>query len=161
MDVERASGIRYSERAFLLQLRVPGEPALLVDPETPGRTVGPLATVLSERPLLFHAASQDLPSLRELGIHPTSLVDTELAVSATWDAARAPASEAELAVTMAAGHVLPAYQRVALKNIQIHGGIGFTWEHPAHLYFKRAKSSELLFGDPTYHRELLAQRIGI
>ena len=47
------------------------------------------------------------------------------------------------------------------ENIQIHGGIGFTWEHPAHLYFKRAKSSELLFGDPTYHRELLAQRIGI
>ena len=47
------------------------------------------------------------------------------------------------------------------ENIQIHGGIGFTWEHPAHLYFKRAKSSELLFGDPTYHREQLAQRIGI
>ena len=47
------------------------------------------------------------------------------------------------------------------ENIQIHGGIGFTWEHPAHLYFKRAKSTELLFGDPTYHRELLAQRIGI
>ena len=46
VDVERASGIRYSERAFLLQLRVPGEPALLVDPETPGRTVGPLATCL-------------------------------------------------------------------------------------------------------------------
>ena len=47
------------------------------------------------------------------------------------------------------------------ENIQIRGGIGFTWEHPAHLYFKRAKSSELLFGDPTYHRELLAHRIGI
>ena len=40
-------------------------------------------------------------------------------------------------------------------------GIGFTWEHDAHLYFKRAKSSELLLGDPSYHRELLAQRIGI
>ena len=47
------------------------------------------------------------------------------------------------------------------ENIQIHGGIGFTWEHPAHLYFKRAKSSEIYLGDPTYHRELLAQRIGI
>ena len=46
------------------------------------------------------------------------------------------------------------------ENIQIHGGIGFTWEHPAHLYFKRAKSSELLFGDPAYHRELLAQGSG-
>lgn len=79
VDVERASGIRYSERAFLLQLRPVSGPALLVDPETPGHTVGSLARVLSERPLLLHAAGQDLPSLRELGIHPTSLVDTELA----------------------------------------------------------------------------------
>lgn len=79
VDVERASGIRYSERAFLLQLRPSAGPALLVDPETPGQTVGPLAGLLSDRPLLLHAASQDLPSLRELGIEPTSLVDTELA----------------------------------------------------------------------------------
>ena len=49
-------------------------------------------------------------------------------------------------------------ERWALAN---DGGIAITWEHDAHLYFKRAKSSELLFGDPTYHRELLAQRIGI
>ncbi|MFC4034795.1 acyl-CoA dehydrogenase family protein [Streptomyces polygonati] len=54
-----------------------------------------------------------------------------------------------------------AYFHAAAENIQIHGGIGYTWEHPAHLYFKRAKSSELLFGDAAYHRELLAQRIGI
>lgn len=79
VDVERASGIRYSERAFLLQLRARTGPALLVDPETPGRTVGALADTLSRRPLLLHAASQDLPSLRELGVAPTSLVDTELA----------------------------------------------------------------------------------
>ena len=79
VDVERASGIRYSERAFLLQLRPADGPALLVDPETPGRTVGPLADLLSDRPLLLHAASQDLPSLRELGIIPSSLADTELA----------------------------------------------------------------------------------
>ena len=51
--------------------------------------------------------------------------------------------------------------RAAAQNIQIHGGIGFTWEHPAHLYLKRAKTSQLLFGDPAYHRELLAQRIGM
>ena len=50
---------------------------------------------------------------------------------------------------------------VAAESIQIHGGIGFTWEHDAHLYFKRAKSSETYFGDATYHRELLAQRIGL
>ncbi|WP_210593098.1 acyl-CoA dehydrogenase family protein [Streptomyces sp. GESEQ-35] len=45
------------------------------------------------------------------------------------------------------------------ENIQVHGGIGFTWEHPAHLYLKRAKTSQLLFGDPAYHRERLAQHV--
>lgn len=54
-----------------------------------------------------------------------------------------------------------AYTDAATENIQIHGGIGFTWEHPAHLYFRRAKSSELLFGNPVYWRELFAQRIGL
>ena len=63
--------------------------------------------------------------------------------------------------SLAKAYCTEAYFHAAAENIQIHGGIGFTWEHPAHLYFKRAKSSELLFGDPTYHRELLAQRIGI
>ena len=69
----------------------------------------------------------------------------------------------ELASTasLAKAYCSEAYFHSAAENIQIHGGIGFTWEHPAHLYFKRAKSSELLFGDPTYHREQLAQRIGI
>ena len=62
---------------------------------------------------------------------------------------------------LAKAYCSEAYFHSAAENIQIHGGIGFTWEHPAHLYFKRAKSSELLFGDPTYHRELLAQRLGI
>ncbi|MFF3850783.1 acyl-CoA dehydrogenase family protein [Streptomyces sp. NPDC002328] len=53
------------------------------------------------------------------------------------------------------------FTRVAGANIQVHGGIGFTWEHPAHLYLKRAKSSEVLLGPPSYHRELLAARLGI
>ncbi len=63
--------------------------------------------------------------------------------------------------SLAKAYCSEAYFHCAAENIQIHGGIGFTWEHPAHLYFKRAKSSELLFGVPTYHRELLAQRIGL
>ena len=69
----------------------------------------------------------------------------------------------ELASTasLAKAYCSEAYFHASAENIQIHGGIGFTWEHPAHLYFKRAKSSELMFGDPTYHREQLAQRIGI
>ena len=53
------------------------------------------------------------------------------------------------------------YSHVAGENIQIHGGIGFTWEHDAHLYLKRAKASELFLGDGRYHRERLATRIGL
>src|SRR5210317_274154 len=63
--------------------------------------------------------------------------------------------------SLAKAYCSEAYFHATAENSQIHGGIGFTWEHPAHLYFKRAKSSELLFGDPTYHREVLAKRIGI
>lgn len=75
------------------------------------------------------------------------LVDTELAVAATWDAARAVGAEAELAATMAAGHALTAYQRVALQNVQVHGGIGYTWEHDAHLYIRRATVLQAFVGD--------------
>jgi alkylation response protein AidB-like acyl-CoA dehydrogenase len=54
-----------------------------------------------------------------------------------------------------------AFFECASANHQVHGGIGFTWEHDAHLYFRRAKSSELLFGDVVYHRDRLAERLGI
>jgi alkylation response protein AidB-like acyl-CoA dehydrogenase len=54
-----------------------------------------------------------------------------------------------------------AYLQIAAEAIQIHGGLGFTWEQDVHLYFKRAKASEVLLGDPTHHRELLAQRLEI
>ena len=54
-----------------------------------------------------------------------------------------------------------AYRRMASASIQIHGGVGFTWENDTHLYFKRARSSEAFLGTPDYHRELLLQRSGI
>ena len=54
-----------------------------------------------------------------------------------------------------------AYFHCASENIQITGGIGFTWEHDAHLYFKRATSSGLLFGSPAEHRQLLAGVLGL
>jgi alkylation response protein AidB-like acyl-CoA dehydrogenase len=54
-----------------------------------------------------------------------------------------------------------AYFECAADAIQIHGGVGFTWEYDVHLYFKRAKSSESLLGDATFHREQLARRIGL
>lgn len=78
----------------------------------------------------------------------------------SWSAAE-DASELPVAACMAKAYVSDAYFHTTAENIQIHGGIGFTWEHPAHLYFKRAKSSEIFLGDATYHRELLAQRLGI
>ena len=91
------------------------------------------------------------------------LLEVESAKSAAYYAAGAPRDERRAARggQPGQGYCSEAYFHATAENIQIHGGIGFTWEHPAHLYFKRAKSSELLFGDPTYHRELLAERIGI
>ncbi len=92
------------------------------------------------------------------------LCEVESARSAAYYAAWAAAEDSDdlpLAASLAKSYCSETYFHAAAENIQIHGGIGFTWEHDAHLYFKRAKSSELLFGDPTYHRELLAQRIGI
>jgi alkylation response protein AidB-like acyl-CoA dehydrogenase len=80
---------------------------------------------------------------------------------AAWAAAEADEEELLLASSLAKASCSDAYQQVASENIQIHGAIGFTWEHDAHLYFKRAKSSALLFGDPTYHRSLLADCLGI
>ncbi len=92
------------------------------------------------------------------------LLEVESAKSAAYYAAWCAAEmndELPSVASLAKAYCSEAYFHASAENIQIHGGIGFTWEHPAHLYFKRAKSSELLFGDPTYHRELLAQRIGI
>jgi alkylation response protein AidB-like acyl-CoA dehydrogenase len=92
------------------------------------------------------------------------LLEVESAKSAAYYAGWAAAEdndELPVVASLAKSYCSEAYFHATAENIQIHGGIGFTWEHPAHLYFKRAKSSELLFGDPTYHRELLAQRIGI
>jgi alkylation response protein AidB-like acyl-CoA dehydrogenase len=92
------------------------------------------------------------------------LLEVESAKSAAYYAGWAAAEdndELPVVASLAKAYCSDAYFHATAENIQIHGGIGFTWEHPAHLYFKRAKSSELLFGDPTYHRELLAQRIGI
>ncbi|SHN17189.1 acyl-CoA dehydrogenase family protein [Cryptosporangium aurantiacum] len=92
------------------------------------------------------------------------MVRVETAKSAAYYAAWAAAdssSEASLASALAAAYCADAYVDVAAENIQIHGGIGYTWEHDAHLYFRRAKSSQLLFGTPETHRDRLAALVGI
>ena len=92
------------------------------------------------------------------------LVDVENAKSLTYYAAWAVdenVPEAGLAASMAKAYASDAFRKVSGAGIQLHGGIGFTWEHDLHLYFKRAKSSEFTFGDATYHREKVAQLIDL
>ena len=83
------------------------------------------------------------------------LVEVEAARSATEFAIWAATQDDEslpLASAIAQAAASDAYSLAAAENIQIHGGIGFTWEHPAHLYFRRAKSDEALLGDPYQQR---------
>ncbi len=92
------------------------------------------------------------------------LVEVESSKSVTYYAAWAVANdvaEAPLAAAMAKAYCSDAYRHVSGEGIQIHGGIGFTWEHDMHIYFKRAKSSEVTFGDATWNRELVAQHIDL
>ncbi|WP_329233934.1 acyl-CoA dehydrogenase family protein [Streptomyces canus] len=93
------------------------------------------------------------------------LMEIESARSAAygglWALDAGDETEIAIAAALAQAFCSEAFTKVAADNIQVHGGIGFTWEHPAHLYFKRAKSSEVLLGTPSYHRELLATRLGI
>jgi alkylation response protein AidB-like acyl-CoA dehydrogenase len=90
------------------------------------------------------------------------LLLTESARSATYYAAWTlthDEASAPLATSMAKAYCSDAYREVGNKGIQVHGGIGFTWEHDLHLYYKRAKASETLFGDAAFHRERIAKEI--
>jgi alkylation response protein AidB-like acyl-CoA dehydrogenase len=94
------------------------------------------------------------------------LVRVELAQAAATEAARAAAGDpdaAPLAQAAAVAHAVcsESLMFVAAENIQVHGGIGFTWEHPAHLYFRRAKASQLMFGGPGFYFEHLLRRSGL
>jgi alkylation response protein AidB-like acyl-CoA dehydrogenase len=92
------------------------------------------------------------------------LVDVELAKSAAYQAASAAAEDdADLPAlaSLAKACASEAYMQTAIHTIQIHGGIGFTWDNDTHLWFKRAKSSEVFLGDPTWHREKMMRAWGV
>ena len=92
------------------------------------------------------------------------LVEVESARSAVCDALwalEADAPDLPVSAALALAYCSDTYTRVAGDCVQVHGGIGFTWEHPAHLYLKRAKSSEVLLGTAASHRERLAVRLGL
>lgn len=83
VDAERASGFRYSNRAYLIQIRRAGAGTVLIDPVSHGadplEALRPVAEVLGEDEWILHSADQDLPCLAEVGLHPPALYDTELA----------------------------------------------------------------------------------
>jgi alkylation response protein AidB-like acyl-CoA dehydrogenase len=92
------------------------------------------------------------------------LVDVESARSAAYHAAWCAATgdpDLPLAAATAKAICSEAYFRCAAETIQIHGGIGFTWEHEAHVHFKRARASEAFLGAPSFHRERVARRLGL
>jgi len=92
------------------------------------------------------------------------LLEVELAKSAAYYAAQAAAvddPEWRALASLAKAATSETYLHTAAECIQIHGGIGFTWDNDTHLWFKRAKSSEVFLGHPSYHRELLMQRWGV
>jgi alkylation response protein AidB-like acyl-CoA dehydrogenase len=90
------------------------------------------------------------------------LLMTESARSAAYYAAWALTEgdpSASTAVSVAKAYCSDAYREVGNRGVQVHGGIGFTWEHDLQLYYKRGKSSETLFGDATFHRERIARLV--
>jgi alkylation response protein AidB-like acyl-CoA dehydrogenase len=92
------------------------------------------------------------------------LVDVTLAKSAAYAAASAAAEEDEqwpALASLAKAGASEAYMRAAKDTIQIHGGIGFTWDNDTHLWFKRAKSSEVFLGGPEWHREKMLREMGL
>jgi alkylation response protein AidB-like acyl-CoA dehydrogenase len=68
--------------------------------------------------------------------------------------------DASRAASMAKARLSDVYSRTTDRSVQIHGGIGFTWEHDIHFWFKRARCNEAAFGDPAFHRERVAQLSG-
>jgi alkylation response protein AidB-like acyl-CoA dehydrogenase len=92
------------------------------------------------------------------------LVEVEMARSAAYYAMFAACDGSDdlpVAASLAAAYCAGAFITAAHQNIQFHGGMGFTWEIPAHLYFKRARSSQLLLGEPEFHRRQVAARLRI
>ena len=88
------------------------------------------------------------------------LLFAESARSAAYFAAWALSENDEAAsraVAIAKAYCSDAGREVGNRGVQVHGGIGFTWEHNMHLYYRRAKADEILFGDATFHRERVAR----
>ena len=96
------------------------------------------------------------------------LADVLVSVEAARSVAAAAAGAVDgedpdlpLLASTAKAYCAEAFVRAAAESIQVHGAVGFTWDHDAHLYLKRARSSALLLGDPAWHRERVARQLGL
>ena len=92
------------------------------------------------------------------------LVQLESAKSVAYSAVRTDTSEeleVEMSAMLAKSYCSEVFNKIAGDNIQVHGGIGFTWEHPAHLFFKKAKSDSLLLGTPKLARDKIAELLSL
>jgi alkylation response protein AidB-like acyl-CoA dehydrogenase len=100
------------------------------------------------------------------------LLDVEMARSAAAVAVRSAdrylgaqtsenLSQLALAASLAKASCSEAYMRTAEETLHVHGGIGFTWEHDAHLHYRRAKAGELFLGTPSRHRDRMAAHAGL
>lgn len=99
-----------------------------------------------------HQFGQPIGAFQAIKHHCANmLVDTELATATAWDAIRSVDDDAHVALlaAVAASQALPAYRRCAERTIQVHGGIGYTWEHDAHLHLRRASVLAAIFGADT------------
>ena len=115
----------------------------------------------SDRYLLSQAFREHIDGLLEGGadlIVLETFSDLDQLLVAVEEARRA--ADVPVIASLVKAYASETYFHVAAENIQIHGGIGFTWEHDAHLYFRRARADEQLLGDATVHRERLAVLLG-
>jgi len=109
----------------------------------------------------FNRPIASFQALKHLAAEMASEIEPARALM--WYAAHtfdARPREAARAVSLAKARLSDVYSRTTNRAVQMHGGIGFTWEHDMHFWFKRAKWNEFAFGDATFHRERLAQLEG-
>lgn len=118
VDAERASGFRYSQRAYLVQMRREGAGTALVDPIPLGSDLSELAPALAGAEWVLHAASQDLPCLAEVGLSPSRLFDTELAgrIAGLPRVGLGPMTEQLLGLALEKGHGAADWSRRPLPE---------------------------------------------
>jgi alkylation response protein AidB-like acyl-CoA dehydrogenase len=150
-------------RHALQTLDMTRKQAVLTFSGTPGRLVGgaqrclDMAVAYAKVRHQFGRAIGSFQAIKHMCAD--MLLEVESARSAAYHAAWAAADGAAdlpLVASLAKAYCSEAYFHVAASNIQVHGGTGFTWEHDAHLYYRRAKSAEVMLGTPASHREVVA-----